>query len=97
LNGSQFWSGYTNTFICKQAPQTGVPDFSWYVQHAKMEKIYQVMTTKYTKQMYGKCTKWPQNKQTSSVARPSKSYPNWDFCFQNIPSGNPAHKPGYQK
>jgi hypothetical protein len=27
---------------------------------------------------------------TSSVARPSKIYPNWDFWFENMPSGNPA-------
>jgi hypothetical protein len=25
---------------------------------------------------------------TSSIARPSKIYPNWDFWFENIPSGN---------
>jgi hypothetical protein len=27
---------------------------------------------------------------TSSIARPSKSYPNWYFWFENTPSGNPA-------
>jgi hypothetical protein len=27
---------------------------------------------------------------TSSIARPYKIYPNWDFCFENIPSGNTA-------
>jgi hypothetical protein len=27
---------------------------------------------------------------TSSIARPSKIYPNWDFWFENIPSGNPG-------
>jgi hypothetical protein len=26
---------------------------------------------------------------TSSIARPSKIYPKWDFWFENIPSGNP--------
>jgi hypothetical protein len=26
----------------------------------------------------------------SSTARPSKIYPNWDFWFKNIPSGNTA-------
>jgi hypothetical protein len=25
---------------------------------------------------------------TSSIARPSKIYPNWDFWFENIQSGN---------
>jgi hypothetical protein len=39
--------------------------------------------------MYGKFTKWPQNKPTSSVAGSSKIYPNWDFWFENIPSGKP--------
>jgi hypothetical protein len=24
--------------------------------------------------------------------RPSKIYPNWDFWFENIPSGNPDEK-----
>jgi hypothetical protein len=24
------------------------------------------------------------------IARPSKIYPNWDFGFQDMPSGNPA-------
>jgi hypothetical protein len=27
---------------------------------------------------------------TCLIARPSKIYPNWDFWFENIPSGNPA-------
>jgi hypothetical protein len=27
---------------------------------------------------------------TSSIARPSKINPKWDFCFENIPSGNPG-------
>jgi hypothetical protein len=25
---------------------------------------------------------------TTSIARPSKIYPNWDFWFEKIPSGN---------
>jgi hypothetical protein len=25
-----------------------------------------------------------------SISRATKIYPNWDFWFQNIPSGNPA-------
>jgi hypothetical protein len=28
--------------------------------------------------------------KTSSTARTSKIYPNWDVCFENIPSGNPG-------
>jgi hypothetical protein len=40
--------------------------------------------------MAGKLTKWPQNMPITSIARPSKIYPNWDFWFENMPSGNPA-------
>jgi hypothetical protein len=29
---------------------------------------------------------------SSSIARRSKNYPNLDFCFENIPSGNPASR-----
>jgi hypothetical protein len=36
-----------------------------------------------------KFTKQPQNIPTSSVAMPSKIYPNWDFWFENKPCGNP--------
>jgi hypothetical protein len=36
-----------------------------------------------------KYTEWPKNIPTSSIARPYKIYPNWDFWFKNIPSGNP--------
>jgi hypothetical protein len=31
-----------------------------------------------------------KNIPTSSIARPSKNYPNLDFWFENIPSGNPG-------
>jgi hypothetical protein len=44
--------------------------------------------------------KWPQNKPNgrkidqmaikSTITRPSKIDPKWDFWFENIPSGNPA-------
>jgi hypothetical protein len=44
-----------------------------------------------------KYTNWQQNRPnghknlpTSFIARLSKIYPNWDFWFENIPSGNPA-------
>jgi hypothetical protein len=30
------------------------------------------------------------NMPTFSILRPSKIYPNWDFWFENIASGNPA-------
>jgi hypothetical protein len=60
----------------------------------KREKMYQMNT---------KCTKWSLNipnvgkifpmgtKYTIfSNWRPSKIYPNWEFWFENKPSGNPA-------
>jgi hypothetical protein len=37
-----------------------------------------------------KCTKCLLNIPTSSIASPSKIYPKWYFCFENIPSGNTA-------
>jgi hypothetical protein len=36
-----------------------------------------------------KFTEWIYNIPTSSIVRPSKIYPNLDFLFENIPSGNP--------
>jgi hypothetical protein len=41
-------------------------------------------------QMAVKLTKWPLNIPTSSIAKPSIIYPNWDFWFENKPSGIPA-------
>jgi hypothetical protein len=29
---------------------------------------------------------------TFSISRPSQIYPNWDFWFENIPSGNPGQQ-----
>jgi hypothetical protein len=54
-----------------------------------------------------KYTKWLQNTTNghklyqnlqlqdppSSIARPSKIYPNWNFGFENISSGNPGPTP----
>jgi hypothetical protein len=34
--------------------------------------------------MAGKLTKWSQKIPTSSIERPSKIYPNWDFWFENV-------------
>jgi hypothetical protein len=57
-----------------------------------------------------KTFEWPQNvpnvlgcktdkmsiKYTkSSIERPSKIFPKWDFGFENIPSGNPGHETGF--
>jgi hypothetical protein len=36
---------------------------------------------------YSKC---PTNIPIFSIPKPSKIYPNVDFLFENIPSGNPA-------
>jgi hypothetical protein len=36
-------------------------------------------------------TKWPKNVPTFFIPRPSKTYPNWYFSFENIPSGNPVY------
>jgi hypothetical protein len=66
-----------------------IADFYWYLQtYQKGKKIYQ-MATKCTK--YRKIDKFTRTIKISSFARPSKIYPNRDFNFQNIPSGNPGH------
>jgi hypothetical protein len=31
-----------------------------------------------------------RNIATSSIANHTKINPNWDFCFENLPSGNPG-------
>jgi hypothetical protein len=41
--------------------------------------------------MATKYSKWSWNITTFSISRPSKFYPNWDFWFENKPSGNPVH------
>jgi hypothetical protein len=64
------------------------------------------MATKYTKWPQNMYTIWPQNMYTkwpqnipniqkvqqsiSSIASPSKIYPNYDFWFETMPSGNPG-------
>jgi hypothetical protein len=54
------------------------------------------MATKYTKWQQ-KYNKWPQNRpngrkiyQHFSLQDPPKFTPNWEFWFENMPSGNPA-------
>jgi hypothetical protein len=47
---------------------------TWKLYVANVHKIYRTAT----------------NIPTSSIARPYKTYPNRDFWFENIPSGNPA-------
>jgi hypothetical protein len=41
-------------------------------------------------QMAGKFIQWPSNIPTSSIARPSKIFPKWDFWLEKKPSGNPG-------
>jgi hypothetical protein len=65
--------------------QTRAAGLSWY-NIPKQEKIQQ-LTMEYIYQMATKYTKWPQKRPTSTIARPSKIYPNC-FFFENMPSGN---------
>jgi hypothetical protein len=65
--------------------ESGLPDLSWH----NIPKRW-------------KYNKWPENWPNrhkmyiplSSIARSSKIYPNWDFLFENIPSGNPDSECG---
>jgi hypothetical protein len=38
-------------------------------------------------------SRWLLNISAFSTLRPSKIYPDWDFWFENKPSGNPAPLP----
>jgi hypothetical protein len=81
------------SFFCNR-PDTiqkyELPDFSCY-NTPNWEKCAQ-MATKYPK--------WQQNRPNgdkiyqhlSFIARHSKIYPNWDFWFENVPSGIPVQK-----
>jgi hypothetical protein len=73
---------------------SGLPDFTWYMIPKDRKKC-----TKWTlnvrigpkiSQRSVKCSQWPSNISTFSHPRPSKIYPNWDFWFENKPSGNPG-------
>jgi hypothetical protein len=60
-----------------------------------MGEIYTKITTIYSQWPQNILNVWkiyqmPQNKPTSSVARPPKFTQIWDFLFENIPSGNPG-------
>jgi hypothetical protein len=57
-------------------------------------KIHHI-ALQYTKGQYVKYFKWQQNIPTSSIPRPSKIYPNLDFWFENMPSGNHGSKGPY--
>jgi hypothetical protein len=69
----------------------GLPDFSLH-NRPKWRKIYQ-MATKLPNghnifQMPVMYSKWPYNIPILSISRPSKINPNFDFWFENKPSGN---------
>jgi hypothetical protein len=56
-------------------------------------QIFPLQHTKTGKNLQNdhKYSKWPHNIPTSSVSRPSKIYPNWDFGLKiYVPSGNPG-------
>jgi hypothetical protein len=70
-----------------------LPNFSWH-NIPKLGEIHQI-STKYPKgktmyEMAEIYSKWSKNAPAFSVPRPSKIYPNWDFWFEDIPSGNPG-------
>jgi hypothetical protein len=84
-----------NQLIIWLGSKAGLPDFSWH-NIPKWGKIYQI-ATKLPKghkiyQMAVVYSKSPLNTPTFSIQRPSNIYPNWDFWFENIPSGNPDRR-----
>jgi hypothetical protein len=79
------------SFLCP----TGLPDFSWH-NAPKRGEIYQTTRnlTSYLNiyQIVIMHSKWALNIPTFSIQIPSKIYPNWDFWYENIPSGNPDRR-----
>jgi hypothetical protein len=76
-----------------ERPEPGLPDFSWYVipKPYKSTKCTQNVPNGHElSQMSLKYSKWPSNILTISNLRPYKIFPNWDFWFENKPSGNPG-------
>jgi predicted metalloenzyme YecM len=49
--------------------------------------MYQIATKLHKPIKY---STWPNNIPTLPIPRPSKIYPNLDFWFENMPSGNPG-------
>jgi hypothetical protein len=86
-----FWSSSSPSLA------TGLPDFSWY-NISKWENRYQIAIKipKSHKLHISNSRKIDQianNIPISSIARPSKIYPNPDFWYQkNVPSGNPGRE-----
>jgi hypothetical protein len=69
------------------APEAGLPDFCRH-NIPKRGKIYQITTLPNGHKIYPITLKYT----SLSILRPSKIYQNWDFWFENKPSGNPALK-----
>jgi hypothetical protein len=67
------------------------------VQHTKIRKIYlsdhKIYEIAIKNEIAVQQTERPQNLPTPFLARHSKIYLNWDFWFENIPSGNPGQRP----
>jgi hypothetical protein len=74
------------------ASESGLPDFSLY-NIPKWGKIYQIATKLSNgHKIYQMAVNIPNdhrhNIPTFFIPRPSQIYPNFDFWFENIPSGN---------
>jgi hypothetical protein len=75
-----------------------LPDFSWH-NIPKQGKISQTApklpNSHNIYEMAVIYFKWPHNVPTFSIPRPSKIDPNWDFWYENMPSGNPDADEGF--
>jgi hypothetical protein len=72
---------------------SGLPDFSWHNTPKRWIMIQIFATLPSDHKIYEMAVKYTDCKiyiTTFSILRPSKNYPNWDFGFENIPSGNPS-------
>jgi hypothetical protein len=87
------WCGHSRLSFASLCQGAGLPDFCWYniPKRGKYTKRPQNVPKDHKiYQMVGKLTECPLDILTSSIERPSKIYTNWDFCFENRPSGNTA-------
>jgi hypothetical protein len=92
LGSNSFCKAQRDIWQC--ACKIGLPDFPL-VQYTKTGKMHQT-TTKYLYKMvipyikYNKIYRTPVKHIKNSNLRPSKIYQNWNFWYENVPSGNPA-------
>jgi hypothetical protein len=68
--------------------QNGIYIYQLTIKYAKC--LQKIPNGRKIYQMAVKYTKWPLNLPTSSIEKPYKIYPNRDFWFEKIPSGNPG-------